>query len=74
MLPRALDQLLRPFGIYAPALTLTDIQLDSRRVGPGCLFVAIRGHQVDGRRFIEQAVGQGATARRVEGEGELGGP
>jgi UDP-N-acetylmuramoyl-L-alanyl-D-glutamate--2,6-diaminopimelate ligase len=48
MLHRALDALLRPFGIRAPALALTDIQLDSRRVGPGCLFVAIRGHQVDG--------------------------
>lgn len=58
MLSRALDQLMRPFGITAPALALTDIQLDSRRVVPGCLFVAIRGHQVDGRRFIEQAVAQ----------------
>ncbi|MFM5075775.1 Mur ligase domain-containing protein, partial [Aeromonas hydrophila] len=51
LLSRALDALLRPFGIQAPALTLTDIQLDSRRVGSGSLFVAIRGHQVDGRRF-----------------------
>ncbi|PJC92471.1 UDP-N-acetylmuramoyl-L-alanyl-D-glutamate--2,6-diaminopimelate ligase [Aeromonas lusitana] len=74
MLPRALDQLLRPFGIYAPALTLTDIQLDSRRVGPGCLFVAIRGHQVDGRRFIEQAVAQGATAVLFEEDDEFVAP
>ncbi|MGL6151037.1 MAG: UDP-N-acetylmuramoyl-L-alanyl-D-glutamate--2,6-diaminopimelate ligase, partial [Aeromonas sobria] len=55
----------------APALTLTDIQLDSRRVGPGSLFVAIRGHQVDGRRFIEQAVAQGATAVVFEEDGEF---
>ncbi|BBT93663.1 UDP-N-acetylmuramoyl-L-alanyl-D-glutamate--2,6-diaminopimelate ligase [Aeromonas veronii] len=68
---RALDALLRPFGIQAPALTLTDIQLDSRRVGPGSLFVAIRGHQVDGRRFIEQAVAQGATAVVFEEDGEF---
>ncbi len=68
---RALDVLLRPFGIQAPALTLTDIQLDSRRVGPGSLFVAIRGHQVDGRRFIEQAVAQGATAVVFEEDGEF---
>lgn len=68
---RALDALLRPFGILASALTLTDIQLDSRRVGPGSLFVAIRGHQVDGRRFIEQAVAQGATAVVFEEDGEF---
>ncbi len=68
---RALDSLLRPFGIKAPALALTDIQLDSRRVGPGSLFVAIRGHQVDGRQFIEQAVTQGATAVVFEEDGEF---
>lgn len=68
---RALDALLRPFGIQAPALALTDIQLDSRRVGPGSLFVAIRGHQMDGRRFIEQAVAQGATAVVFEEDGEF---
>ncbi|MBL0610653.1 UDP-N-acetylmuramoyl-L-alanyl-D-glutamate--2,6-diaminopimelate ligase [Aeromonas jandaei] len=71
MLHRALDSLLRPFGIKAPALALTDIQLDSRRVGPGSLFVAIRGHQVDGRQFIEQAVTQGATAVVFEEDGEF---
>jgi UDP-N-acetylmuramoyl-L-alanyl-D-glutamate--2,6-diaminopimelate ligase len=66
---RALDALLRPFGIQAPTLPLTDIQLDSRRAGPGSLFVAIRGHQMDGRRFIEQAVAQGATAVVFEEDG-----
>ncbi|EQB2599113.1 UDP-N-acetylmuramoyl-L-alanyl-D-glutamate--2,6-diaminopimelate ligase [Aeromonas salmonicida] len=74
MLHRALDALLRPFGISAPALSLTDIQLDSRRVGPGCLFIAIRGHQMDGRRFIEQAVAQGATAIVFEEDGKFVAP
>ena len=72
--PRALDQLMSHFGIHAPALALTDIQLDSRRVGPGSLFVAIRGHQMDGRRFIEQAVAQGATAVLFEEDGEFVAP
>lgn len=72
--PRALDQLMSHFGITAPALPLTDIQLDSRRVGPGSLFVAIRGHQMDGRRFIEQAVAQGATAVLFEEDGEFVAP
>ncbi|MGY3886136.1 UDP-N-acetylmuramoyl-L-alanyl-D-glutamate--2,6-diaminopimelate ligase [Aeromonas aquatica] len=71
---RVLDQLLRPLGIHAPALPLTDIQLDSRRAGPGCLFVAVRGHQVDGRRFIEQAVAQGAAAVLFEEDGEFVAP
>ncbi|WP_226798832.1 UDP-N-acetylmuramoyl-L-alanyl-D-glutamate--2,6-diaminopimelate ligase [Aeromonas simiae] len=58
----ALDQLLLPFGVTAPAIALDAITLDSRRVAPGTLFVAVKGHQVDGRRFIEQAVAQGAAA------------
>ncbi|MGL5288836.1 MAG: Mur ligase domain-containing protein, partial [Aeromonas sp.] len=68
---RTLKAVLRPFGITAPALPLIDIQLDSRRVGPGSLFVAIRGHQVDGRRFIQQAVAQGAAAVVFETDGEF---
>ncbi|MGL5451865.1 MAG: UDP-N-acetylmuramoyl-L-alanyl-D-glutamate--2,6-diaminopimelate ligase [Aeromonas sp.] len=68
---RTLEAVLRPFGITAPALPLIDIQLDSRRVGPGSLFVAIRGHQVDGRRFIQQAVAQGAAAVVFETDGEF---
>lgn len=74
MLSYGLDLLLRPFGISAPALALTDIQLDSRQVGTGSLFVAIRGHQLDGRRFIEQAVAQGAAAVVFEEDGEFVAP
>lgn len=33
---------------------------DSRRVIPGCLFFAIRGHQTDGNYYIEEAIGRGA--------------
>ena len=38
------------------------VQIDSRRVQPGDLFVALRGTQVDGHEYIEEAIGQGATA------------
>lgn len=38
------------------------VQIDSRRVQPGGLFVALRGTQVDGHEYIEKAIGQGATA------------
>jgi len=38
------------------------IVFDSRRVKPGCLFVAVRGTVVDGHDFIEQAIKDGAIA------------
>ncbi len=37
------------------------IAFDSRKVKPGFLFVAIKGHQTDGHEFIEKATGSGAT-------------
>ncbi|MBR6371347.1 MAG: UDP-N-acetylmuramoyl-L-alanyl-D-glutamate--2,6-diaminopimelate ligase [Bacteroidaceae bacterium] len=41
---------------------ITDIQLDSRRVTKGCLFVAMRGTVVDGHQFIQKAIDSGAAA------------
>jgi len=41
---------------------VSDVRIDSRQVGPGCLFVAMKGTQVDGHRFIAKAVEQGAAA------------
>ncbi|MCR9186386.1 MAG: UDP-N-acetylmuramoyl-L-alanyl-D-glutamate--2,6-diaminopimelate ligase [Halieaceae bacterium] len=52
-------------GARAAAWTdvqVTGVQLDSRRVGPGDLFLALPGASHDGRQFIEQAVAQGAVA------------
>ena len=42
------------------AVTVTDIQLDSRKVTRGCLFVAMRGTTVDGHQFIPKAIELGA--------------
>ena len=41
---------------------ITSLGYDSRDAGPDSLFVAIRGHVVDGHSFIEQAIDRGAVA------------
>jgi UDP-N-acetylmuramoyl-tripeptide--D-alanyl-D-alanine ligase len=37
------------------------VAFDSREVGPGDLFVALKGETTDGHRFVEQALAQGAA-------------
>jgi UDP-N-acetylmuramoyl-L-alanyl-D-glutamate--2,6-diaminopimelate ligase len=41
---------------------VTNLTMDSRKVGPGSLFIAIRGTIFDGHSFIETAVQKGASA------------
>ncbi len=41
---------------------ITGVNIDSRRVEQGNLFVAIKGTQTDGHQYIEKAVSQGAVA------------
>ena len=43
-------------------ISVNQIQFDSRKIGRGDLFVAIRGSQSDGHDFIQMAVERGATA------------
>ena len=43
-------------------IDITDIELDSRRVGHGTMFVAMRGTQSDGHQYIDKALELGATA------------
>ena len=45
-----------------PALEVSDIVIDSRRVKQGNLFVAMRGGALDGHDYIEEAVTHGAVA------------
>ena len=47
-------------------LEVTGLTADSRTVGPGALYVAVRGSQVDGHRFIPDAVARGAVGVVVE--------
>jgi UDP-N-acetylmuramoyl-L-alanyl-D-glutamate--2,6-diaminopimelate ligase len=41
---------------------VSSVEYDSRRVKPGCVFVAIRGESSDGNQFIDQAIAAGAVA------------
>src|SRR6202044_393214 len=41
---------------------VSSVEYDSRRVKPGCLFVAMRGETSDGNRFIDAAIQSGAVA------------
>ena len=49
---------------------VTSVETDSRKVGEGSLFVAIKGERVDGHRFINQVIDAGAAA--VLSEVDLG--
>jgi UDP-N-acetylmuramoyl-L-alanyl-D-glutamate--2,6-diaminopimelate ligase len=54
-----------------PEVEITSVTADSRLVGPGSLFVAVRGGSTDGHTFIPSAIESGAVA--VVGESELEG-
>lgn len=70
MLPEVLlSELVDAVGgeIAGPARTpILDVTHDSRQVGPGSLFVAVRGFAADGHDFLPQAIAGGASAVCVE--------
>lgn len=54
---------IRPVSVIGPTnIDITGVDIDSRQVKPGHLFVAIKGTQVDGHQFIPKAIEAGATA------------
>lgn len=69
MTDRNLRDLLAPWVPGAPERPLREMTLDSRQAASGDLFVAIAGHQADGRRFIPQAIAQGVAAVIAEADG-----
>ncbi|WP_409308187.1 UDP-N-acetylmuramoyl-L-alanyl-D-glutamate--2,6-diaminopimelate ligase [Pectobacterium sp. B1J-3] len=70
MADRNLRDLLAPWVQDTPACVLREMILDSRVAAAGDLFVAVVGHQADGRRYIPQAIAQGVAAVVAEAEGE----
>ena len=59
------------FPSNIPDVEVTDIAIDSRVVKPGNLFIAMRGHDVDGHNYIQKAIDNGASA--IIGDRELDG-
>lgn len=70
MTDRNLRYLLAPWVPGAPERQLREMTLDSRVAASGDLFVAVSGHQVDGRQYIPQAIAGGVAAVIAEAEGE----
>jgi UDP-N-acetylmuramoyl-L-alanyl-D-glutamate--2,6-diaminopimelate ligase len=67
-----LHALLREVGLQVPpGLANPDVRLvscDSRRLGPGSVFVGLPGTQADGGRFWRQALQSGAVAALIGSE------
>ena len=55
-----------PSELCAHEVGLSQVCADSRQVGAGSLFFAIRGGRVDGHEFIEEILGQGVLACVVD--------
>jgi len=58
-------------GAASADFAVSGVAYDSREVGPGDLFIALKGEHTDGHRFVPQAFAQGAAgviaAQPVEG-------
>jgi UDP-N-acetylmuramoyl-L-alanyl-D-glutamate--2,6-diaminopimelate ligase len=67
-----LSTLLQSECVVPPDLdrALSGVQLDSRRVQPGDLFLAYKGAVADGRDFIPAAIKSGAAAVLVDADAE----
>ncbi len=52
-------------GTASTDFAVDGVTFDSREVGPGDLFIALKGEATDGHRFLDQAFAQGAAAAVV---------
>jgi UDP-N-acetylmuramoyl-tripeptide--D-alanyl-D-alanine ligase len=53
-------------GTASAPFAVSGVAFDSREVGPGDLFVAMRGETTDGHRFVDRAYAAGAAGAIVE--------
>ncbi len=49
-------------------LPISGVVIDSRQATPGCLFVALRGEQTDGHKYVQNAFDNGAVLALVHRE------
>ena len=68
------SRLRKPLVVGSLDVDVSSVTSDSRQVDDGSIFVAVRGTQVDGRRFIGSAVEAGAVAVVSESAPETGDP
>lgn len=59
---RSLRSLLEGYAADVPDLAVTGLELDSRCVTPGSLFIATQGHAKHGLDYVAQALERGAVA------------
>lgn len=52
-------------GTASASFAVDGVAFDSREVGPGDLFVALKGEATDGHRFVAQSAAQGAAGALV---------
>ena len=63
MILEELIQKIKPEEIVGgTSVDITGVEIDSRKVKQGTMFIAMRGTQVDGHQFIPKAIEQGAAA------------
>lgn len=53
-------------GTASAAFAVTGVTFDSREVGPGDLFIALKGETTDGHRFLDGAFAAGAAGAIVQ--------
>jgi len=74
LVTRPLRGLLQGYADAVPDLPVTGVELDSRRVVPGSLFLAVRGHARHGLAFAGEALKRGAAAIAWEPVGDVAAP
>ncbi len=52
-------------GVFTAPFAATAVAIDSRTLGPGALFVALRGENRDGHAFVADALARGAAGALV---------
>ncbi len=67
---QSLKVLMAKFGINAPDIRIHGMTLDSRAVSKYTAFVAVKGHTLDGRDYIDQAIELGCPAILMQADTE----